>query len=214
MDRQTITYGGFKFHRYPNAKISSDRNYYKGWVKENGVWKKKSLHIFKYSQEVGLIPKGYSVHHSDTDFNNNEITNYEIMLRGKHTQHHYDISSQEYKDANTEKLIKFAIPASKAWHRSEEGRKWHSKHLTETLHGEEQTGICTECNKEFKTDLRKVPKYCNVKCKNRAVTRKFRNDKRYFADRVCQRCGEIFSVNKWGKNKFCSRECTKGRQIK
>lgn len=214
MDRQTINYGGYKFHRYPSAEKSSDRNYYKGWVKENGIWKKKSLHIFKYSQEVGSIPKGYSVHHSDADFNNNEISNYEIIPRGKHTKYHYDISSQEHKDLQTKKLLELAIPASKVWHASEEGRKWHSEQNKKNLHGEIQNGICAECHKEFKTDLRKIPKYCNVKCKNRAVTRKFRNDKRYFEDRICQRCGKVFSVNKWGKNKFCSRECTRGKQIK
>ena len=214
MERQTIIYDGFKFHRYPNAKKSSDRNYYKGWVKQGGVWRKSNLHIHKYTKEVGIIPKGYSVHHIDGDFNNNEASNYAIMFRGKHLSHHYKMSSQEQKDAGTKRLLELAIPEAVKWHKSEAGKQWHKQNTDKLIYTKEYTTKCIDCGTKFKSNLRRKPKHCSRKCQLKYQARRDRAAKKYHEDRVCQRCGKVFSVNKWSKAKFCSCECTKGKQIR
>lgn len=89
MQRETTTYNGFKFHRYPDAKCESDRRYFKGWAEIDGEWKKITLHRYIWLVERGEIPKGYHVHHIDGNVDNNTISNLALMLAHDHAVHRF-----------------------------------------------------------------------------------------------------------------------------
>jgi len=90
------------------------------WVRNyklNGVYKlkgaKKSVHCAVVVMERHLghfIPKGYHVHHKDEDITNDDIENLELLLNGKHQQHHYlkgprrNYAHQKGEDCSSAKL--------------------------------------------------------------------------------------------------------------
>ena len=125
MQRETTTYNGHKFHRYPDAKRESDRKYFKGWVEIDGEWKKITLHRYMWLVERGPIPEGYHVHHVDGDYSNNTIGNLALLLGAEHIKHHGENMPEEQKEMHRQQLEAVRDKAAE-WHHSEEGRKWHS----------------------------------------------------------------------------------------
>ena len=168
-----IIIDGYVFLRYPHAKQSSDRHYYKGWVGKQKMY----LHRYVWEKENGLIPEGFVIHHIDGDFDNNESNNFELITRSSHQSLHYKGYSQEYKDEKTKILRELAVPKAIEWHKSPIGIEWHKSVALNAIYGEERLFECRECEKEFVTKLRRIPIYCSVKCKNRYNTRKYRNNK-------------------------------------
>ncbi len=132
MQKEVIVYRGIKFTRYPEAKAVGARNYFKGFA--NG--KHIKLHVYKWQCEKGEIPAKHHIHHKDGNSTNNEIDNLECLSAKKHLQHHYENKTEEQKKRLKENLITKAIPASKEWHRSSEGRAWHREHAAKTFFGE------------------------------------------------------------------------------
>lgn len=122
MKRETITYKGKNYHRYPESKRRQLRVYY--W--RHDQWKQApiALHRQLYIDNFGEIPIGYIVHHKDENPLNNAISNLEIMSRAKHAQLH---SRQEYRRKISKKNIKKAQEKAKAWHHSPAGKAWHRK---------------------------------------------------------------------------------------
>ena len=88
MQRETATYNGVKFHRYPQSERDSDRRYFKGWAEIDGKMQKISLHRYIWIVERGPIPKGYHVHHIDGDVDNNTISNLALLLAHEHESFH------------------------------------------------------------------------------------------------------------------------------
>jgi hypothetical protein len=166
-----IIQDGYYFWRYPNAKQSSDRNYYKGWVDKQKI----SLHRYLWQKYNGDIPSGFVIHHMDGNFDNNELSNYELISRSEHQSLHYKGYTKEYKDEKTRILIDLALPKAAEWHGSPEGKEWHKSVAHYAIYGDERVFVCRECEKEFITKLRRIPLYCSRKCQCRFNARKFRN---------------------------------------
>ena len=63
MQRETQTFNGIRFNRYPDSERESDRRYFKGWVIIDGRRTKISIHRYTWFKNNGVIPKGYHIHH-------------------------------------------------------------------------------------------------------------------------------------------------------
>ena len=157
----------------------------------------KRLHRYIWEHEVGAIPKGYHIHHIDGNKSNNALDNLSIMTaRGHERLHGQEESRKAIYRANIERARPYAI----AWHKSEEGRKWHSE-SHKGLKQPRQETRCENCGKVFMGT--KWQTYCSNACKSSA-RRKSGADN---IERVCETCGKTFTANKYAKRKHCSREC-------
>lgn len=88
----------------------------------------KRLHREVWKFYNGQIPKGYHVHHKDENTWNNDISNLELVEMHAHLRHHAEEQSRDnellaWRRENIAKASQLAVE----WHKSEEGRKWHSK---------------------------------------------------------------------------------------
>lgn len=125
---EEVTRFGITFRRYPDAKASTHRYYFKpgGYDAEMGI---ESLHREVYKREIGPIPPGFHVHHIDGDASNNEPDNLKAITPEEHLQ----ITLAEWKkrgqswldrDEMLQHLDSIRDKATE-WHRSDEGREWH-----------------------------------------------------------------------------------------
>lgn len=165
---------------------------------------RQRMHRYVWEFYNGKITDGYCVHHIDHDKSNNDITNLALMEIGEHTKMHgveRDALSHEEMCMN---LSKNARPKASEWHRSEEGRKWHSEHINGQIRrGEEKEIVCQKCGIKFQRALLSHSKFCSNAC--RAAWR--RNSGVDNEKRVCAVCGKLFTVNKYAKTVTCSRSC-------
>lgn len=134
--------------------------------------KGKRLHRAVWEYFNGEVPEGYHVHHIDEDRSNNDIENLSLMPGLAHMRSHAD--SEERRE-NGRRAIRIAIEIAPEWHKSNEGRAWHSKHAKEVWakHGEHEQ-VCTGCGKTFMSrDIgHKGNHFCNQNCKARYYRRK------------------------------------------
>ena len=66
-------------------------------------------------------------------------------------------------------------PLTKEWHRSEEGRKWHSEHGKKCWEKRKiKARNCEMCGNEFKTKTYHQ-RFCHQNCKMRARTRRLKS---------------------------------------
>lgn len=183
--------------------------YYLSSYKFDGK-RRKRLHVYMWEKHNGKIPKGYQIHHKDHDKSNNEITNLEILSKEEHQKYHAQHMSEETKAKLRKNLIEKAVPASKAWHASEEGHEWHSKHMKNILENRtEKEYECTWCGKKFETKhiySKKSNHFCSNNCKS-AFRRASGVDD---IDIQCAICGDTFRANKYAKKTKCSK-CSKRR---
>ena len=111
----------------------------------------KRLHREVWKFYNGQIPKGYHVHHKDENTWNNDISNLELVEMHAHLRHHAEEQSRDnellaWRRENIAKASQLAVE----WHKSEEGRKWHSKKAKEQFaNAKPETFICEWCGKEF-----------------------------------------------------------------
>ena len=161
----------------------------------------KRLHIAVWKYHNGDIPKGYHVHHIDEDRSNNQIDNLYLFPAGMHSSWH-----QKGREKYQQKHIKDMQKLASEWHKSDEGRKMHSRIAKgQWENAEPITYVCTECGMEFQSlhHYGDENHFCSNKCK--AAFR--RHNKTDDVDRVCAYCGKTFRVNKYSKAECCSREC-------
>ena len=203
MQRETTTYNGHKFHRYPDAKRESDRKYFKGWVEIDGEWKKITLHRYMWLMERGPSPEGYHVHHVDGDYSNNTIDNLALLSAGEHESLHGENVSDDVK-AMRKKVLEENRDKAAEWHHSEEGRKWHSQNAKKQMAGLEfKTYTCQCCGKEFRSRAPQGGTFCGNSCKSKWRRQQGLDN----VERVCAECGSKFVVNRYSKQKYCSRSC-------
>lgn len=184
-----VEYRDLKFYR------DDERGYYLSTKKYKG--KRIRLHRYKWMMEKGEIPEGHHIHHIDGDATNNDISNLQLISPREHVLLHPNPPIPEEQ-------IQDFIEKAKKWHRSKEGREWHSQHIKKIQSNfKERTSICQYCDNEFTTQNMKIPKFCSLKCKA-ANRRKSGVDNEA---RLCKWCGESFEVNKYHKTETCSKRC-------
>lgn len=109
------------------------------------------LHRVVWEYHNGAIPKGYDIHHKDRDRSNNQIENLELLSEYEHCHHH--MSTEEAKE-RSRKSIEIAMEYAKDWHRSEEGRKWHSEHARSIVLTPKEV-VCAWCGEPFMAKMQK-----------------------------------------------------------
>lgn len=139
--------------------------------------KGRRLHRAVWEYHNGEIPKGYHVHHVDGDISHNNISNLTLLKSSVHLSAH--MRNEERKE-KSRKNVKKAIEAAPEWHKSEEGRQWHSERgkenwKTRTI----QTYVCSYCGKEFQTKhiyTENSNRFCHPNCKAAFRRRRIRNE--------------------------------------
>src|SRR5947208_1692896 len=118
-----------KFIIFEGKKYRLSGSYYRS---DNWGKRKPNLHraIWEHYNKR-KIPDGYHVHHKDGNSFNNDISNLELIFGFEHLSEH---AKQKWKD-NPEIYrggLKKAIAAARKWHKSDEGRAWHSQQIQQT----------------------------------------------------------------------------------
>jgi hypothetical protein len=200
---EVIIFKGIKFRRYPNSKNSSNRNYfYCG--SQNYKKDIRSLHREIWKDKYGQIPKGFDVHHEDANTLNNNISNLKLISNKDHSSYHAKKKYKEHPEIYDKAIAKAQIFA-KEWHKSDEGKKWHSKHAKEVYKEREYKIFgCIQCKKEFRSRNLTGGKFCSDKCKARYR----RYNKLDNETRECKQCNSCFGTNKYSKTLYCSRTCS------
>jgi hypothetical protein len=160
------------------------------------VWVWKSIH--------GNIPKGYHIHHRDENKSNNSIENLELIHSSRHLSIH---SSKPENKERARKRAEKIRPLTKEWHRSKEGRKWHSEHAIRCNfgNGEYFDYKCFECKKPYRSKVKAEnrSKFCCNACKSR-WRRKMGFDE---IDKICPVCNKNYRSNKYSRSKTCGKTC-------
>ena len=196
VERETIEYDGKVWYRYPNAKRSSDRNYYQKCG--------KFLHHYVWEKYNGVRKKGYQIHHKDGNFANNSIENLEEITIKEHQCIRHKMS-EERRQKQREWCDKIR-PYTKEWHKSEEGTLWHKQHAQQHNFGHIKYGErkCQVCGKIFEAKTNHQ-KFCSNVCKSK-YRRLLKLDE---ITNRCEWCGNEFKTNKYSKARFCSRHCAR-----
>lgn len=173
---KSVIYKDIEYRKY------NGRRYYQ----PNGTYLAKgfkSLHQQIYIDHFGEIPDGFHVHHKDHGADNNDISNLELVEKGKHALLHYHerVKSGELPD----KL--------KKWRSSKKGRETLRKNAYK-MHK--------------RTPVRKFScVYCGSVVKTKHQTQKFCNKHKKYKGRKkvnCPICGKIF----WkGRGKRATQTC-------
>lgn len=205
-DTECVVYKGIVFRRYPKSKRRQLRVYF--YPSANYIRKGVgALHREIWKDANGPIPDGSHIHHKDGNPSNNAIENLECISPMQHIHEHLT-------DERRERMREIADTyrhLTKAWHASEEGRKWHSEHAkaiirktgTHSFVRRMRSLICEQCGKTYETSKYSNSKFCSNKCKS-AWRRKEKLD---FIEKTCPACTSIFSSNKYNGIICCSHAC-------
>lgn len=165
----------------------------------------KRLHRVIWEEANGEIPKGFHIHHKDHNKDNNALDNLELLSASEHMRRH-TLERIANGDIDVKKNMQLRQEAAKKWHKSAEGRAWHSIHAKECAKKWiKVTKTCQMCGKEYEvvSSAVKKSKFCSNNCKS-AWRKKLGVDN---VVRVCLNCGEPFTTNKYSKTRFCSLSC-------
>jgi len=193
-----IEFDGIKF--YPDKK-----GYWLGQLK--GTKKPIRLHTYVWEYYNGEVPQGYHVHHKDHNPDNNEIDNLVLITEAEHLSMHGQLQNKEWLRKN---LAENARPKASEWHKSAEGRKWHSDVAKATMPQRLEDTVtmkCQYCGKDYEIPrfLSEGSRFCSNNCKS-AWRRKAGLDN---VETTCIVCGKKFFTNKYNSAKYCSAECRK-----
>lgn len=162
------------------------------------------LHRYIWKRHNGDIPQGFEVHHKDENKDNNDISNLELLTKDKHLAWHAENASDELVDKWIDNLDEHARPKAKEWHKSEEGRRWHSEMQVEAWENRKpKKYTCKNCQEKFEAVSQRKSKYCSASCAT-AFRVKSGVDNEI---RECVVCNSKFSINKYRKTKTCCRSC-------
>lgn len=196
-DLKVAYFNGYKFRK------DLKTGYYLS-TRKTDIGRAERLHRYVWRFYNGDIPEGYHVHHVDEDKSHNEIENLSLLPSGEHASLHGNERWERETDKMKENLIENAAPASKAWHASEEGRKWHSFHARQVIDSlEPQIYICEYCHKEYRAFPTGRHRFCSGACSSAFRRKSGVDDEK----RTCGVCGEEFYAGKYTKIKTCSRRC-------
>ena len=166
------------------------------------------LHRQVWIDHNGPISEGYDVHHQNGDINDNRIENLECLPCGDHRRCHISVENQNPEIVRRRLAgLANAREAAKEWHGSDAGLEWHrqnGRHVGELLRRRMVYKNCECCGGRFKAHF-STDRFCSLKCISLARYRSGVDNE----TRVCECCGEEFSINKYFKTTCCSRSCGK-----
>lgn len=181
-----ITYNGLRFCR-------DDKT---GYYLNSTI--RKRLHRYVWECEVGTIPKGCQIHHIDGNKANNDLSNLAIMTTTGHQRLH---GQEQARKEKAREAVKKAVLFAPAWHRSEEGKQWHSAHM-QGFKQPRTVKTCEFCGEKYEGTKNQL--FCSNKCKAAWRRRSGADD----IPRTCPQCGKVFMTNKYDTIKYCSRTCS------
>lgn len=202
---ETVEFHGRTFVRYPLSPHRSARVYFTAYEKGRRVKGVGQLHVevWKVTNGKDEVPPGYVVHHVDLDPLNNDPANLVCVTRKEHARLHEADSDRD----SPEWLAHLASirPLAAEWHRSEEGRAWHSLHGRGTWVGRERTTrTCEECGRQYMVAFADRARCCSSAC----IQRLYRKERRYQVQVPCPVCGTPFWQSKYQpKPTACSASC-------
>lgn len=194
--RRVQYFNGIKFSERGDGYYEADESH-----------KNILMHRYVWSYYNGDIPKGYVIHHKDSNRGNNDITNLECLSNSQHSYYHGTNKPKERLEKDIENLKKAQIEAAK-WHKSEAGREWHRENAKKCIE-EGKLNIkvlytCENCGKEFIGVKRRAKhKFCSGACAQYYRRHNGLNN----ITRICVICGKEFITDKYGNTKTCSRSC-------
>ena len=164
---------------------------------------RKRLHVYVCLFYNGKFPKSYQIHHIYCNKNNNEIDNLKLISKSEHAVLHGSMLTDKQKEERKINLQKNATPKAAEWHKTNEGKEWHSKHAKATfINMPFKKYVCSFCGKEFETKNRygkNQNTFCSNACKS-AYRRKMGVDN---ITKICEKCGSEYIANKYQKTKRC-----------
>ena len=170
----------------------------------------KRLHREVWKYYYGDIPEGCHIHHIDGNPLNNDIKNLQCLNGKEHLQYHSSIMTEEHKRWLRNNLNNNARPKAVEWHKSENGRCWHTQNyenVKDKLH-QTQTFVCKQCGTEYTGTVNGHNSFCSSKCKAK-YRRQSGVDN---IKRICEYCEKEFIVNRYSKTRYCCQSCsTKAR---
>jgi hypothetical protein len=189
-----VIYNGRTFYRVGRYFIDGDR---------------VALHRQVWEDLHGPIPPGWHIHHIDHNWLNNAPENLEALPGPEHVRRHV---LERYQDPETRARVAAQLASVReeaaAWHRSPEGRAWHSQHGTQMWTPEgrarmAKTKPCEVCGQDF-TAYHRDARMCSRACYQRAA----KADRRYETlGRSCTFCGAEYLTNRHRPTETCSRSC-------
>ena len=159
------------------------------------------LHRVVWAATHGPIPMDFHVHHQNGDRTDNRLENLELLSRHAH------LSIPSTERGKTWKPTAAAIAGCQRWHASPAGRAWHLENYQKNAHHLHKRGTftCIQCGTVYEGQVNSKNAYCSPKC-NAAHRRASGVDNQ---ERMCARCGAGFMVNRYSKQRHCSRSCAK-----
>lgn len=166
---------------------------------------RKRLHVYIWEKHNGAIPDGFEVHHATGDKARNDIEDLQLLTVDEHRRYHAANITEDRRRQMRENMRTKAQPKASEWHKSKQGREWHSKHGKEIWENRKPTKyICTNCGMEFDSTRAYADsenRFCQNKCKS-AWRRKSGVDNER---RSCEICGTGFTANKYSTAKRCPK---------
>jgi hypothetical protein len=199
---EEVIFNGITFRRYPDSKAWADCWYYtpNGRYRLQGVGR---LHQEIWKAAHGPIPAGFEIHHVDRNPLNNSLDNLEAIHPHAHRAiHEPDWVTNQRERSFTPK----AQVLANAWHRSPEGRAWHSQHGKDAW-GKRQPieRVCQQCGTSYSSITRRDTRdrFCSPACKSKWRRKALLDDTAV----VCPICGVSFQTNVYRGSETCSRRC-------
>jgi hypothetical protein len=131
----------------------------------------KRLHRDVWVAAYGEIPSGCHVHHRDSNTLNNRLENLECLDASEHLAE----SRGKRKPLPTGGFFTHeARERATEWHKSPEGRLWHSRHAKRSkswTKWKRESKPCEHCGEKFEALARKggnAGKFCSTACKTGA----------------------------------------------
>ena len=196
---ETFEFNGRTYRRYPESKRRQHRVYFQFHDKRDET--PRYLHRDIWEFHHGSIPKGHHIHHVDGNPLNNALDN--LMCVDKKTHAKLDAERGANRTPAVFANLERIRPLASEWHRSEEGKQWHSRNAKQAWEKRQPSDcVCRWCGKSFQSMFSDA-QVCSNNCSSAERRASGKDDE----DRSCAVCGVAFRTNKYSKTKTCSRKC-------
>jgi hypothetical protein len=205
VDEQTQTFDGRRFRRR-----STGHGYYARSCWRDGRYVGEYLHREVWAAAHGEIPPGMHVHHIDGNVANNALSNLMMLPATKHLAEHM---TAERIAQSTRIILEKGVPAARAWHATDEGRRWHSENAKAVWRKREAVSVaCETCGRQYQTTFPARARFCHQNCRATARRRAAGVSPHVGrpaqkVTRTCASCGSEFDALPGGKRVTCSVKC-------